>query len=138
MRRPIRFLPAALVLLLLCLTAPALAQTTGTLSGTVQDEKGGAVAGATVTARHVETNVSRSAQTDSEGRYRLTSMPVGHYEITVEAQNFAKYVQTGVNLLLNQDAVVDAVMRPAGVEAVVNVTENASLLNTTNVEVATR
>ena len=136
MRRPIRFLSAAL--LLLCLTAVAFAQTTGTLSGTVQDEKGGAVPGASVTARHVETNVSRSVQTDSEGRYRLTSMPVGHYEITVESQSFAKYVQTGVELLLNQDAVVDAVMRPAGVEAVVNVTENASLLNTTNVEVGTR
>lgn len=136
MRRPNRFLLAAL--LLLSLTAVAYAQTTGTLSGTVQDEKGGSVAGATVTARHVETNVSRSTQTDSEGRYRLTSMPVGHYEITVESQSFAKYVQTGVNLLLNQDAVVDAVMKPAGVEAVVNVTENASLLNTTNVEVGTR
>src|ERR1700749_5068070 len=136
MRRPNRLLLAAL--LLLGLTAVASAQTTGTLSGTVQDEKGGSVAGATVTARHVETNVSRSAQTDSEGRYRLTSMPVGHYEITVEAQSFAKYVQTGINLLLNQAAALASVMRPAVVEAVVNVTENASLLNTTNVEVGTR
>src|ERR1044071_3035266 len=133
MRRPITFLTAAF-LLLLSIAPAALAQTTGTLSGTVEDEKGAAVSGATVTARHVETNTSRSAQTDNEGRYRLTSMPVGHYEITVEAANFAKYVQTGVNLLLNQDAVVNAVMRPAGVEAVINVTENASLLNTTNVE----
>lgn len=137
MRRLVRFLPL-LAALLLCTPAATLAQTTGSLSGTVQDEKEGAIAGATVTARHVETNVSRSAQTDSEGRYRLTSMPVGHYEIRVEAANFARYVQTGVNLLLNQDAVVNAVMRPSGVEAVVNVTENASLLNTTNVEVGTR
>lgn len=136
MRRPNILLPAAL--LLLCLGVGAAAQTTGTLSGTVQDEKGGAVPGATVTARHVETNVSRSVQTDSEGRYRLTGMPVGRYEITVESQSFAKYVQTGVELLLNQDAVVDAVMKPAGVEAVINVTENASLLNTTTAEVSTR
>lgn len=136
MRRPYRLLLAAL--LLLCVNSIALAQTTGTLSGTVQDEKGGSVAGATVSARHVETNVTRTAQTDSEGRYRLTGMPVGRYEITVESQSFAKYVQTGVELLLNQDAVVDAVMKPAGVEAVINVTENASLLNTANVEVSTR
>jgi hypothetical protein len=136
MKRPIRFLLAAAALL--CFASPALAQTTGTISGTVQDEKGGSVAGATVNARHVETNVSRTAQTDNEGRYRLTNMPVGHYEITVEATNFAKYVQTGVDLLLNQDAVVEVTMRPAGVEAVVNVTENASLLNTANVEVSTR
>jgi hypothetical protein len=125
-------------LLLLCVNSIAFAQTTGTLSGTVQDEKGGAVPGATVTARHVVTNVSRTAQTDSEGRYRLTGMPVGRYEITVESPSFAKYVQTGVELLLNQDAVVDALMKPAGVEAVINVTENASLLNTTTAEVSTR
>src|ERR1044072_2547646 len=136
MRRPNRLLLAAL--LLLCLGVGAAAQTTGRLSGTVQDEKGGSVAGATVTARHVETNISRTAQTDSEGRYRLTGMPVGRYEIPVESQSVAKYVQTGVELLLNQDAVVDALMKPAGVEAVINVTENASLLNTTTAEVSTR
>lgn len=136
MRRPTRLLLAAL--LLLCSGVVASAQTTGTLSGTVQDEKGGAVPGATVTARHVETNVSRTVQTDSEGRYRLAGVPVGRYEITVEAASFAKYVQTGVELLLNQDAVVDALMKPAGVEAVINVTENASLLNTTTSEVSTR
>jgi hypothetical protein len=122
----------------LCLAAASHAQTTGTLSGTVEDEKGAAIAGASVTARQVETNVSRTAQTDGEGRYRLTSMPVGRYEITVEAANFARYVQTGVVLLLNQDAVVSAVMKPSGVQEVVNVTENAALLNTTNAEVSTR
>jgi hypothetical protein len=128
-----------LLMALLFAFAPSTsAQTTGTLSGTVQDEKGAAIAGATVTARHVETNTSRAAQTDSDGRYRLTNMPVGHYEITVEVASFAKYVQTGVELLLNQDAVVNAEMKPAGVEAVVNVTENASLLNTSTVEVGTR
>jgi hypothetical protein len=137
MKRATTSLLVLIAVLFVC-ALPAAAQTTGTLSGTVQDEKGAAIAGATVTARHVETNTTRTAQTDSEGRYRLTSMPVGHYEITVEAVNFAKYVQTGVELLLNQDAVVTAEMKPAGVEAVVNVTENASLLNTSTVEVGTR
>ncbi len=127
-----------LIALLFAFALSAAAQTTGTISGTVQDEKGGAIPGATVTARHVETNTARTAQTDSDGRYRLANMPVGHYEITVEAVNFAKYVQTGVELLLNQDAVVTAEMKPVGVEAVVNVTENASLLNTTTAEVGTR
>src|SRR5215207_8235451 len=99
-----------LIALLFVFAPPTAAQTTGTLSGTVQDEKGAAIPGATVTARNVETNTSRTAQSDSEGRYRLPGMPVGHYEITVEAVNFAKYVQTGVELLLNQDAVVNAEM----------------------------
>ncbi|HEX7314549.1 MAG TPA: carboxypeptidase regulatory-like domain-containing protein [Pyrinomonadaceae bacterium] len=127
-----------LIALLLVCAAPAAAQTTGTISGTASDEKGGAIAGATVTARNVETNIARTAQTDAEGRYRFTGLPVGGYEITVEATSFAKYVQTGVQLLLNQDAVVDVTMKPAGVEAVVNVMENAALLNTTTAEVSTR
>ena len=137
MSRSFRFL-TLLAGLMLCLSAPVFAQTTGTISGIVQDEKDAAIPGATVTARHVATNFSRTAQTDSDGRYRLTSMPVGGYEITIEAQSFAKYVQTGVNLLLNQDAVVSATMKPVGVEAVVTVTENAALLNTSNAEVSTR
>ncbi len=131
--------PLLLLIALLFAFAPdASAQTTGTILGTVQDEKGGTIAGATVTARNVETNITRTAQTDADGRYRFPGMPVGGYEITIESTSFAKYVQTGVQLLLNQDAVVDVTMKPAGVEAVVNVTENAALLNTTNAEVATR
>ncbi|MET0649893.1 MAG: carboxypeptidase-like regulatory domain-containing protein, partial [Pyrinomonadaceae bacterium] len=131
--------PLLLLIALLFACAPgASAQTTGSILGTVQDEKGGTIAGATVTARNVETNITRTAQTDADGRYRFTGMSVGGYEITVESVSFAKYVQTGVQLLLNQDAVVEVTMKPAGVEAVVNVTENAALLNTTNAEVSTR
>ncbi|HEX8560248.1 MAG TPA: carboxypeptidase regulatory-like domain-containing protein [Pyrinomonadaceae bacterium] len=138
MKRATLLLPLLVAALLTAYAPPAAAQTTGTISGAAADEKGGAIAGASVTARNVETNLSRTAQTDADGRYRFTGMPVGGYEITVEAANFAKYVQTGVQLLLNQDAVVDVTMRPAGVEAVVTVSENAALLNTANAEVSTR
>ncbi|HEY0170826.1 MAG TPA: carboxypeptidase regulatory-like domain-containing protein [Pyrinomonadaceae bacterium] len=129
---------AAAALLLTALAPRAAAQTTGTISGTVVDEKGASIPGATAVARNTQTNISRTAQTDADGRYRFTGMPVGGYEITAEAAGFSRYVQTGVQLLLNQDAVVDVTMRPVGVEAVVNVTENASLLNTANAEVSTR
>jgi hypothetical protein len=137
MLRRLKFLPLLLAAAL-CASAPAYAQTTGAISGTVEDEKGAVVAGATVTARNVETNFSRSAQTDGEGRYRFPNMPTGAYELTVEAANFAKHVQTGITLLLNQDAVINVAMKPAGVQEVVNVVENAALLNTTTAEVATR
>ncbi|HLM58126.1 MAG TPA: carboxypeptidase regulatory-like domain-containing protein [Pyrinomonadaceae bacterium] len=138
MARRFRLMLAALVLLVTGGAQLAAAQTTGTISGTVQDEKGAAIAGATVTARNVNVNVARTAQTDADGRYRFTGMQVGRYEIGVEGAGFAKHLQTGVELVLNQDAVIDVTMRPAGVEAVVNVTENAALLNTTTAEVSTR
>ena len=90
-----------LVALWVCFGSSAQAQTTGSISGQVKDEKQGSLPNASVTVRKVSTGESRTAQTDSEGRYRFTNMPVGEYEITVEASGFAKYVQTGVTLLLN-------------------------------------
>jgi hypothetical protein len=133
---------AKLVLTLLLFTLGASvsagAQTTGSISGQINDEKGGAILNATVTVRNVQTNESRTAQTDGEGRYRIVNLPVGDYEVSVEAPGFAKYVQSGITLALNQPAVVDAAMKAGGVAEVVNVTENASLLNTANAEVATR
>jgi hypothetical protein len=132
-----RLLPFLIATLLSC-SVVAFGQTYGTISGTVTDEKGAVIAGATVTARNVERNISRSLQTGSEGTYRFENLPVGPYEVTVEATGFAKYVQTGITLILNQNAVVDVSMKTGGVQEVVNVTENAALINTSNAEVSTQ
>src|SRR5215207_3396075 len=97
---------------LLCASAPVAAQsTTASVSGRVADEQQASIPNASVTARHVETNTSRTAQTNEEGRYRFESLPVGSYEITVEAQGFSRYVQSGITLLLNQAAVVDVSLK---------------------------
>lgn len=112
--------------------------TTGSLSGVVTDQQQAVVANATVTAKNTDTGFSRNGQTDSEGRYRFVNLPIGSYEVTVESSNFSKYVQTGITLLVNQDAVVNVELKAGGVQEVVTVTENASLLNTTTAEVSTR
>src|SRR5258705_683112 len=65
-------------------------------------------------------------------------VPVGDYEVTVESTGFAKYVQSGITLDLNQAATVDVTLKTGGVTEVVNVVENASMLNTTTSEVGTR
>jgi len=138
MMRLVKHFLVALTLLLGVVLSPATAQTSGSISGTVQDEKEAALPNASVTARNVETNFTRTAQTNEEGRYSFANVPVGAYEITVEAPNFAKYVQSGITLALNQAAVVNVSMKLGGVSEVVTVTENAALLNTTNSEVGTR
>ena len=120
------------------LVTPTLAQTTGSISGEVKDEKQAVINGATVTLRNVTTNQSRTSQTDGDGRYRFTGVPVGDYEVTVESTGFAKYVQSGIKLELNQPATVDVTMKPGAVTEVVNIVENASILNTTTSEVGTR
>ncbi len=124
--------------LLTFLTVPALAQTSGSISGEVKDEKQAVVTNATVTVRNVKTNESRTTVTDGDGRYRFTGMPVGDYEVSVESTGFAKYVQSGISLVLNQAATVDVALKTGGVAEIVNVVENASILNTTTTEVGTR
>ena len=132
-----RLLPLLLAALLSC-SVVAFGQTTATVSGTVIDEKGAVIPNASVTARNTERNLSRTVQTGSEGTYRFENLPVGPYEVTVEATGFAKYVQSGITLILNQNAVVDVTMKAGGVTEVVNVTENAALINTSNAEVSTQ
>ena len=132
-----RLLPLLLAVLLSS-SVVALGQTTGTISGTITDEKGAVIPNASVTARNTERNISRSLTTGSDGNYRFENLPVGPYEVVVEATGFSKYVQTGITLILNQNAVVDVSMRPGGVQEVVNVTENAALINTSNAEVSTQ
>jgi hypothetical protein len=60
------------------------------LSGRVEDENGSVVSGATVTATKLETNQARKVKSDSEGRFRFASLPVGTYLITVESPGFSK------------------------------------------------
>ncbi|MGH9253618.1 MAG: carboxypeptidase regulatory-like domain-containing protein [Vicinamibacterales bacterium] len=119
--------------------APLAAQSiTGTIQGTVRDNQGLAVPAATVTARNIDTNVSRTVVTDAEGVYRFLNMPVGNYEVTVELTGFSRYVRSGLTLALNQTAVVDADIRPASVTEVIEVRADAPIINTTNAEVGVR
>ena len=125
--------------MLLMVTASAFAQsTTANMSGQVLDEQQKVIPNAVVKARNVAINTTRTVTSDGEGRYRFPNLPIGTYELTVEANGFAKLVRTGITLLVNQEAVIDATMKVSTVTEVVTITENASILNTTNAEVSTR
>ncbi len=83
------------VLILICaLELPA--QETihcGSIGGRVIDPDAAAVAGAHVAARQIETNLTATATTDREGRFRFPYLRVGQYEITVRQSGFAPAVQ---------------------------------------------
>jgi Carboxypeptidase regulatory-like domain len=98
---------ATLWLLLLFLGATlispsnALAQSgaTGTLTGTVQDPNGGAVPGAVVTVRNVDTGFVRNVTADEQGQWTMPQLPVGrNYEVTYEAQGFKKLIRQHVEV----------------------------------------
>ncbi len=100
-----RNLILVLVMLLAGIAASA-QQITGNIRGTVVDPSGALVPSATVSARHVETGLTRSTTTDRSGNYMLLELPVGHYQLEVTAKGFQKYLQAGILLNVNETATV--------------------------------
>ena len=129
---------AVMVLLLLVVALSPLSfsqGTSGTISGVVKDQSGAVVPGATVTVKNLDTNMARTITSEGNGQFLIPGLPSGPYELTAELPGFAKYVRSPINLLLNQSAVVDPVLRPAATSQTIVVTEDAPLLNTTTAEV---
>jgi len=94
-----RHLSSSTLVAMLVAAAPMLmAQGVSTqLSGKVTDTKGSAITGATVVIRNGETGLTRTLQTNGEGRYMATLLPVGPYSVTVTKGGF----QTAANLKIN-------------------------------------
>jgi hypothetical protein len=91
----------ALVLGLVALAAvgPVQAQeSTGTLLGTVADEQGQVVPGATVTVVNERTNLSRTGVSDAKGNFQFTSLPPDTYTVRVEMSNFRTVGRTNIVL----------------------------------------
>jgi hypothetical protein len=103
--------------------------TTGSMSGFVIDDTGGALPGATVTVRHVETDQKRLLVTEGAGRYRAQQLAPGKYELTVELQGFRTARVTDLTLTVGQDAVLNVTLRVGGVDEQVVVTGEAALVN---------
>lgn len=69
------------------------AATSAILSGSVEDASGAAVGGATIIASNLETNQCRRIETDGEGRYRFSYLPVGTYRVVVEHEGFSTLIK---------------------------------------------
>jgi len=114
----------------------ALAQATAALSGRVEDASGAAIGGATVTVISEETGASRTAATEEDGSYRILALPVGRYEIRAEKSGFKGQTQKGLNLVVGEQAVVNAKLEVGAVQEQVTVTAEGQLVNTTTSSVS--
>jgi Carboxypeptidase regulatory-like domain len=81
-------------------------QITGSIRGTVVDPSGAVVQKASVSARQTETGLTRTTTTGRDGAYILLELPVGHYQLQVEATGFQSYAQEGISLSVNETATV--------------------------------
>ncbi|MBI4443140.1 MAG: TonB-dependent receptor [Acidobacteria bacterium] len=107
------------------------AQTTGSFSGRVQDETGAVIPNAEVTVQNTDTGTSRIIQGDQAGRFLAPQWSPGNYEITVRVQGFQSETRRGIRLAVGQEAVVDFVLKVGAVTEIIEVTGEASLVETT-------
>lgn len=138
MKTSLRLLAASVLITLISFGTVFSQSSTGSISGTVTDQNNAVVLGATVFGKNTETGFVRSAVTNSYGLYRLTDIPSGSYEITIEAASFLKYTRTGITIDGGQIATINAVLELGKIEESVIVNENASMLNSSTAEVSTR
>ncbi|MGD0096271.1 MAG: carboxypeptidase regulatory-like domain-containing protein [Terracidiphilus sp.] len=112
--------------------------TSASLTGTVTDPSGAAVAGATVTVTNTGTNLAQSAKTNSIGVFVIRPLPIGTYSLTIAAPGFDRYMQTGIELTANLSATQDVTLRVgAGKAETISVTADAELINTSSAELGT-
>ena len=134
LNKRVRILP---VLLLLCLSAPSIhAQVSASIQGTVTDTSGGVVSGATVVTKNLETAATRSAATDDSGRYLLLALPVGAYEVRASKTGFQDAIQSGILLVVGEEARVDLHLQVSGVKAEIKVTSDAPIVSTTTRDIS--
>ncbi len=128
------FLPVvylAVALLLGCLQAFAQGSA-GRILGSVTDQSGGAVAGATVTILDTQRNITRTLMSDSTGQYNAPNLLPGSYTVSAAFQGFRTAERAGITLEVNQELRVDLTLQPGEQTQKVTVTGELPLVETTN------
>lgn len=100
----------------------------GTIQGLVSDPAGAPVADAAVRVRGLATGFERQASTSSEGRFVISLLPLGAYEVQVEAAGFAPYTQRGVTVEVGRAVELAVQLSLAATQQVVNVEADASIV----------
>lgn len=110
---------------LLCL--PTYAQTDqARIIGTVRDQNGALVPGASIVVKNERTGDERSATSNAEGVYILPGLRASQYTVKVDAPNFAATTVTGVQLTVGQEQTLDITVSPTGVSESIDIVAGAS------------
>ena len=128
MRQAVR---GGVVLLILLVTATAgLAQTLGTVAGSVKDTSAAVLPGVTVeVASPALIEKTRTAITDGAGQYTIVNLPVGTYSVTFSLTGFNSIRREGIDVLSNFTANVNAEMKVGAISETVMVTGEAPIVD---------
>src|SRR6266403_276546 len=124
-----------LCLLVLGISSQAFGQN-ATVVGTITDPSGAAVANATVTITHNETGKVYHLTSNTDGQYVAPDLPIGHYNIKVEASGFKAAEQKGVVLQVGDRTRLDYQMSMGGASETITVEANAVQVQTDSGELS--
>ena len=112
-------------------------QITAAITGTVVDSAGASLNGSAVTVTDVDRGTVYDTKTSDSGRFNLSQVPIGTYDVKVEASGFETIVQSHLTLVLNQTARLDFKMKVGAVTNTVQVTSETPQLQSDTTQVST-
>ena len=121
---------AVLTALLFCFPLAHAQVSTGAITGFVTDPSGAAVVNVQISAIQIDTNIEARTATNTDGLYRVQSLPPGSYRLTFESQGFKKVVQTGITLRVGDVLSINATLALGQVTDSIQVSAVSSLLET--------
>jgi hypothetical protein len=135
---PTRLLQIAALLGSLCVAGPIMhgQASLSSISGTVTDKTGAAIAGANVTVTNQGTNVSQQKTTGGDGFYSIEGLTDGRYTIEVTKTGFQENITRGIQLDPGQRRGNNVVLEVGSATALVTVTADALQVNTESSESA--
>jgi hypothetical protein len=104
----------------------------GRIQGTVRDQSGGIIAGATVTVTDVLKGVTRTLTTDEAGEYSAPNLDPSTYRLRVEYKGFRTYDREGLDVGVGQEAKIDVTMQTGEQNQTVTVTEAIPIVETSS------
>jgi hypothetical protein len=111
--------------------------TTGAIGGTITDERGALVSGATVTVTDTATSAARTAVTNDAGLYRITALQPSTYTVSVTASGFESFKEDQVPVTVGGFTDISPKLTIGNVSQTVQVTDETPLLHTDSPEIST-
>ncbi len=123
----------ATILLLAVASAPVIfgqAVAVGSVSGTVTDQSGSLVPGASVRMTETDKGTVHMSPTSADGRYTFNNLPAGPYRLEVQAGGFKNYSQTGIILQVAENLTQNVALQVGALTETVEVQGGASMVET--------
>jgi hypothetical protein len=106
------------------------------VAGTITDQNGAVIAGATISLWGEQWKGALYASTDFSGRFKIESLEPGSYRLRIDAPGFAPEEGIGVYTRPNGEAIVDRTLSVAGIEETVEIQSETVMMGAVSIVVS--